>query len=272
MGRLNIFLIIGGLIAAYFGFSALRGISAMKSEHEDVDWFGASQLYFKSFFKGRPRVDSKAAETYHAKGLGGQPIFYNEADYSFGRFVSMYRSDEDLADERVVHNNLYRVRYLKDVRYFLFFKGSEEAVTPCVFRPGIDVISLSPGEAAGVPSEGLVILRRSLCGTRLATGHGERYRSLLLAEQGKSKMFSDLLYMVQTKQRLAHMDPSSKEYVDEIVEMLKRTKKIHDAAGGRERGDGLGGFGSPYSQEMYGGEDPSFSGGGGGDDGLWKLG
>ena len=266
-----IFNIVIGLVVLYVGFNFYRGVSSIRSESDDLDWIGASKVYFQNFMKPTPRLEPKAAEVYDAKGLGGQPVFYNEADYSFGRFVSMFRTEEDLADERVLHNNLYRIRYLKDVRYKIFLKGSVEDVTPCVFRPGIDVISLSPGEAAGVPTEGLVILRRSLCGTRLATGLGERYRSLLLAEKGRSNMLSDMLFMVQDKQRLAHMDPGSKEYVEEIVEMLKRTKKIQDAAGGRERGgDGLG-FGSPYSQEMYG-DDSTSSGGSGGDDGLWKFG
>lgn len=256
---------------AYILYKLITGTLAKKKE-KNVGIGEAAKEYVKDASEPTPRVDSKAAETYPAKSLGGQPQFYNEVDHNYGRFLGMFRTATDMADDRVIHNNCYRIRYLKDVTYFWWFKSSKEEITPCVFRPGIDVISKHVGEETGVPSEGLVIIKRSMDGQRLQRGEQERYRMMLLHEKNYSKMLADMLLSLQDRQRLAHMDPGSKEYVDTMVEMLQRTKKIQDAAGGRSSG-GDNMFNNPYSQEMYGAEDttPSNTGSEGGD-GLWRLG
>lgn len=239
------------------------------SRRNSISLVEAGQEHFKDQLTPTPRVDKKASEEWSPKSLGGQPLYYNDVDHSYGRFVGLVRTETDRADPRIIHNNCFRVRYLKDVKYFWGIKASKEYTTPCVFRPGIDIHNKSPGEEDGVPSEGLVIIKRSMDGQRLARGEGERYRSLLLQEKGYNRMLSDMLLTVQQKNKLAHMDPTSKEYVDAMVQMLQRTKKIQDAAGGRSGGNDFG-LANPYSQEMYGAEDNTPSAGG--DEGLWRLG
>jgi hypothetical protein len=264
----QLIIIIGAIIAGYYLIKVIRAI-IQKRREKDVTIAKAAAEVAKESAEAEPRVDKKAAETWSPKSLGGQPLYYNEVDHTSGRFLGLFRTDADMADERIIHNDFYRIRYLYDVTYFWWFKASKEATTPCVFRPAIDVISKQPGEEAGVPAEGLVIIRRSMDGQRIVTGVGERYKHLLLQERSFSKMLADMLIGMEDKQRLAFMDPGSKEYVEHMTQMLQRTKKIHDAASGRSGGDGFG-LGAPYAQEMYGAEDTTPSPGG--EEGLWKLG
>ena len=209
-------------------------------------------------------------EDLSGKAFGGQPMFFNEADCSRGRFLGWIRTDMDRADRRKVENGFYRARITQDVKYFWFFPGSKEILTPCVFRPGIDAITYGPGEMDGVPPEGMIILKRSLCGQKLAVSVTERYRALLMDEKHKNNILSDMLIAVKDKERLQGLDDSSKEATDEVEKRLKRTKKLHDAAAGRGGGEFPGG--NPYGQEMYGGEGLDDVGAGGpGGDTLWKF-
>jgi len=267
----NYLIFIGGAIGSFIIYGIIRGIIT-KRNAEDLTYSEATKEHFKDMTKPEHRIDKHAGKIAPAKTLGGQPMYYNEVDHTIGRFVSMYRTESDMADARVIHNNCYRIRYLKDVTYFWFIKASKEEITPCVFRPGIDVISKAPGEAAGVPAEGIVIIKRSMDGQLLATGDGERYRSLLLMEKSWNAMLADKILFMSDHQRRAHMDPTSKEYTDDMVAMVKRNKTIVDAAGG-QRQDNFG-LGNPYAQEMYGNEDsiPQPGGDGGQDNGLWRLG
>jgi hypothetical protein len=265
----NYVLIAAVAIGSYLLYKTIRGILAKRKE-KNTGILDATKQHFKEQTTPSPRVDKKAAEENAPKSLGGTPQFYNEVDHTYGRFLGMFRTDADMGDSRVIHNNCFRIRYLQDVTYFYWFKGSKEVISPCVFRPGIDVISKQPGEEAGVPTEGLVVIKRSMDGQRLLRGDHERYRSMLLAEKSYSQMLADMLLSVQDRQRLAHMDPGSKDYVDTMVEMLQRTKKIQEAAGGRQRDDSFG-LNNPYSSELYGAEDTTPPPGTG-DDSLWKLG
>ena len=143
---MNNFIVLGLMIAGGFiVFKIITGTLAVKKER-NLGLMEAGKEYVADQAKPTDRVDKKDAEFAAAKSLGGQPLYYNEVDHTFGRFVSLFRTDADMADERVIHNDCYRVRYLKDVTYFWFIKASKEAVTPCVFRPGVDLVALQPGQ------------------------------------------------------------------------------------------------------------------------------
>lgn len=258
----------GGILGAVMLYYLLTGIFRTKKS-KDISYVEATKEFVKTTLEVEQRIDKDAGQFHAAKSLGGQPLFYNEVDHSIGRFLSTFRTESDMADQRIIHNNCYRVRYLKDVKYLGLFKASREEVTPCVFRPGIDLVFKSPGEEPGIPSEGIVVLKRSMDGQRLGHGDNVRLRSMIQIERSQNKMLADMLIMIQDKKRLAHMDPTSKEYTEDMINMLKRTKQIHDAASGR-RDEGSG-FSNPYAQEMYGAEDTTPQSGAG-EDGLWKLG
>lgn len=270
---MNWILIIILLVAAYGVYKlvgiTLRKRSELKEEGEPAGIVTSAQKGINEEIAPVERVESDAATEYNAKGLGGQPLFYNEVDHSQGRFVSFFRKQEDYADERIVKNNFYRIRYLKDVTKFWFIRTSEEEETSCVFRPGIDTITKHCGEQPGIPAEGLVIIKRSMDGRNLGRGDSERYRLQLLQEKDWTKMQSDMLLQLQDRTRLQTLDPTSKEYVDLMEQLLKRTSKIHSAA--RSSGSSESSFGSPYANEIYGGEDTGGSPDGG-SEGLWKLG
>lgn len=209
----------------------------------------------------------KDIQELNSKALGGQPEFYNEADHSRGRFLGWTRTTEDRSDMRVIEGDFYRARILKDVKYLGFFKASKEEITPCVFRPHIDAVFKAPGEEPGVPPEGIVVFKRSLDGIKLAFGHDERYRLLLIDERHKRSIMADMLHNMREKERLLGAEDASKDLSEEIENKLKRSKKMHDAASGRSAERDIT---APYTNEMYGDED-SLGAGQTGSEGLWKF-
>lgn len=242
---------IVGLIIFSLAKKVLSKKKENKSKGEDTGNVGAVKGAVNDFFVPVDRYP-KDVKDLPAKSLGGQPQFYNEVDHSRGRFIAWIRTKEDLADERVILNNFYRARVRLDVKYFWFIPAHKDELTPCVFRPNIDAVFKGPGEEVGVPTEGIVILKRSLDGTRLATGQGERFRQLLLDEKHKNTILADMMVTVRDKERIMGLADTSKEAADEIENQLKRTRKVHDAAMGRKDSSDIS---SPYGSEMYGDED-----------------
>jgi hypothetical protein len=274
MSAFNVIIFVGFAYISLKVFQIWRSKkSELKTANKDVSFSNVSKETFKSASNPTPKENNNTMDL-SASAFGGRPLFFNEADCSRGRFLGWARTDIDRADKRKVENGLYRARITQDVKYFWFFPGVKEVMTPCVFRPNIDAVSYNPGQMEGVPPEGMIVFKRSFDGQRLAIGTGERYRSLLLDEQHKNSILLDMLINIKDKERLMGLEDSSKESTDEMERRLKRTKKLHDAAQGRGMNDGLG-FGgnpNPYAGEMYGNEpDDLGAPGGGGSDTLWKF-
>lgn len=238
----------------------------LSEKNQDAGMLDAIKANMKGFFVAQDRYPKDIKEL-SGKSLGGQPYYYNEVDHTRGRFLGWIRNKEDLADERVILNNYYRARILIDVKIFWIIPASHEEVTSCRFRPGIDSITKGPGEEIGIPPEGMIIFKRSIDGTRLTQGAGERWRSQLLEEKHTKSILVDIITNLRDKERFANYGDTSKEYTDQMENKLKRTKKLHDVSAGRN--SGLEGYGTPYGQEMYGEENQGI--GAGGSENLWNF-
>jgi len=262
------------VVAGYFAWKGYqRFIDARRSLIEQGKTAGIINVLvaaWDDFFVPIDRYPKDISDE-PAKSLGGQPFFYNEVDHSRGRFLGWIRTDEDRADERKIDNGFYRARVTRDVRFFWFFVGHKEETTPCVFRPGIDAITKGPGEEEGVPPEGIVVFKRSMDGMKLAISNSERYRSLLLDEKHKTSIMADMIVAMKDKERLTGLGESSKEFSEEMENILRRSRKVHDAAAGRAGSDGMGVGTNPYGADMYGNEDSSPTTGSPGTDNLWKF-
>ena len=254
------------LAGAKIFFDMRKTQKKLIAKNQDAGMLDAVKANMKRFFVAQERYPKDIKEL-SAKSLGGQPYFYNEVDHTKGRFLGLYRTKEDLADERVILNNYYRARILIDVRIFWFIPASHEESTPCRFRENIDIITKLPGEEVGVPPEGLVIFKRSMDGTRLTQGAGERWRSQLLEEKYTKSILVDTITNLRDKERFTAYGDTSKEYTDQMENKLKRTKKLHDVSAGKN--SGLEGYGTPYGQEMYGEENPGLAAGG--SENLWNF-
>lgn len=253
-------LTIGGGIIAYI--LGKRYLDKRKEGHQGAK---AVTETIKSFSETEVRYPT-SHETTTPKTLGGKPHLYNEADHTRGRFLAFIRTPTDKEDERVLKGGFYRIRYLKDVKKFWFYKTSQEETTPCVFRPGIDTLMKNPGEEPGVPPEGLIVVKRSMDGHRVATTGADRYRIQLLNERAKNSILADSMLNLLDKDRLANLPLSGEELSSELEKLLKRTKKVHDAASGRSNSDHN--FGSPYGNELFGNEPPSTPST---NEGLWNF-
>ena len=254
------------LAAAKIFFDMIKTKKKLVEKDPAANMIDAIKANMKRFFVSQERYP-KSIKELSGKSLGGQPYFYNEVDHTKGRFLGTYREPVDLADERVLATNSYRARVLIDARIFWFIPVSHEETTPCRFREGIDIITKMPGSEVGVPPEGLVIFKRSMDGTRLTQGGGERWRAALLEEKHTKSILVDIITNLRDKERFVSYGDTSKEYTDQMENKLKRTKKLHDVSAGKN--SGLEGFGNPYAQEMYGEENPNL--GAGGSENLWNF-
>lgn len=262
----NVLIVVGGYIIFSVSKKILDAKNKNKLEGKDDSLKKSFGDALSEFFVPIERYP-KGIRGLSDKSLGGQPEFYNEVDHSRGRFLGWERTPYDLGDPRKTENGFMRARISRDVTYFWFIKGHKTELTPCVFRPGIDAITRGPGEEDGVPPEGIVIFKRSLDGMRLASGHSERYRSLLLDEKHKNSILADMILNMKSKERIAGAEDTSREATEEIENKLKRTKKMHDVAGGRSGAGDM--MGNHYGPDMYGPE--NIDGNAPSGDGLWKF-
>jgi hypothetical protein len=254
------------LAGAKIFFDMRKTQKKLSAKNQDASMLDAVKANMKSFFVSQDRYP-KDLSVLSDKSVGGQPYFYNEVDHTRGRFIRLYRTPEDLADERVLATNSYRARVLIDSKIFWFIPRSHPETTVCRFRKGIDIVTINPGEEVGVPPEGLVIFKRSMDGTRISQGAGERWRSQLLEEKYTKSILVDHITNLRDKERFTAYGDTSKEYTDQMENKLKRTKKLHDVSAGRNTG--MEGYGSPYTQEMYGEESPGLAAGG--SENLWNF-
>ncbi len=253
--RILIMLAIGGFIAYKLYLNVTSTFKSLKSKEVPLTPSNITKELIKKGVTSTPRY-SKSIQEYDVRHLGGQPQFFNLADHSRGRFLGFFRTENDKADPRIANNNFFRIKYLVDSTTLWFIKSSKTAQTPCVFRPGIDVILKAPGEEVGLPPDGLVMIHRSMDGTKLATGFGDRMRNKFLDEQHKANILKDMIAVMHDKERLAGLGDDNKTFTDEMEEKLKRTKRLHKAAiGSKESSDMMG---NPYGSEMYG-DEPSSS-------------
>ena len=97
-------LIVIILVSVYALYRLITGILA-KRKAKKLGMVEAGKEYFKDQATPEPRTDKKAAEEWSPKSLGGQPLYYNEVDHTYGRFLGLFRTDADKADARVIHND-----------------------------------------------------------------------------------------------------------------------------------------------------------------------
>ena len=162
--------IVGLLLLAFQGYRMFR----MKRAPEivETELVGSMQEQGPSFFDfltgnmgGVDRYPTEVHELSSDEHFGRHPEFFNQADFSKGRFIRWEPpTHADKADD--AKRNLRRMRLSQDTTVFWFFKSSKEMVTPCVFDPELDVEFIPPGTKAGVPlCVKILILKRPISGS-----------------------------------------------------------------------------------------------------------
>jgi hypothetical protein len=254
--KMNTWYWLGGAFLAYQGYNFVKDFLAKKADYAAQNKPTNVLTVFKDTvtdnFVPEERFPSDLNEL-SGRSLGGQPTFYNLADHRKGRFLGWTRYDIDKASERVVHNNLYRLRIAVDVKFWWFIVGNKEIITPCVFRPNIDSKFIAPGSEEGVPPEGVLMLYRSITGTRLVKSNSERFKQQLLDSHHKIKIMSDMIANLNDKERIQGAREGSKLLVDEIESRIKQSKRM-TGGGSSPSPDLYGGLGNPYGGENFGDE------------------
>jgi hypothetical protein len=249
---------LGGAAGAYYLYGFIKDFLAKKADYAAQNKSTNVGVVFKDTvadnFVPEERYPSNINDL-GGRSLGGQPTFYNLADHRKGRFLGWTRYEIDKGNERVIHNNLYRARVAVDVKFWWFIVGNKEIITPCVFRPNIDSKFIAPGEEEGVPPEGVLMLYRSITGTRLVRTNSERFKQQLIDSKNQIKIMSDVIANLNDKERIMGAREASKGLVDEIESRIKQSKRMTGGGSSNSNMDPYAGVNNLYGSENFGGDD-----------------
>jgi len=271
------------LVGAGLAFAAWQGYVLVKakfsgdgreavSERIEASPEGAARPALNLFAtEGVERYPMNIADVPSDDISAGPPEFFNMADFSRGRFLGWEPPRaSDLADD--AKRRLRRMRIGMDTTKFWWFKTSVEKVTPCVFDPALDVEFISPGTYPGVPLEGIVLIKRSLDGKRLAREAISRALMETRDLQHLTEIQADVLYKHLSLERLKGVAVGSDRHTEEMEKIAENHHRIMRKIGGTQRPPGFGEgmpFANPFGEETFGAD--SAMQGGGGMEGAWRL-
>lgn len=182
-------------------------------------------------------------ENMHIKEGIGYCDLYDEVDHTRGKFHYFYKTDSDQHDPR--KKEFYRIKYSVDAKLFGVFPSWKTYTTRCAFRPGIDTAFVAPGQEPGISEDGLIVIKRSLDGTRLSSQSNNMLRHKVLDLEHQMEVMANFNLMLRDKERFSSYKPTGQEFLDELKNGMENLRKL-------DKKEVTPGF-NPYANDLYSG-------------------